>query len=108
MAAEGTILVKFFLHISPAEQLRRFQARAQDPYRAWKLTAEDWRNRDRRPAYEAALEEMFRRTESPAGAWHVIAAENKRWARAAVVRTVCAEIETALQARGVDTDLSLS
>jgi polyphosphate kinase 2 (PPK2 family) len=102
--AEGTILVKFFLHLSPAEQLRRFQARAQDPYRGWKLTSEDWRNRDRRPAYEAAVEEMLRRTESPAAAWHLVAAEDKRWARVAVVRTVCSEIEAALTARGIDPD----
>ena len=108
LAAEGTIVVKLFLHISAAEQLRRFQARAQDPYRVWKLTPEDWRNRDRRPAYEAAVEEMLRRTESPAAPWHVIAAEDKRWARTAVVRTVCSEIESALTARGIDPDPSLS
>ncbi|HEY3810018.1 MAG TPA: UDP-galactose-lipid carrier transferase, partial [Acidimicrobiales bacterium] len=56
LAAEGTIVVKFFLHLSPDEQLRRFESRAQDPYRAWKLTPEDWRNRDRRLDYEAAVE----------------------------------------------------
>ena len=104
LAAEGTILVKFFLHLSPAEQLRRFEARAQDPYRNWKLTAEDWRNRDRRPAYEAAVEEMLRRTESPAASWHLVAAEDKRWARVDVVRAVVAEIEAALTARGIDLD----
>ncbi len=104
LAAEGSIVVKFFLHISPDEQLRRFEARAQDPYRAWKLTPEDWRNRDRRPAYEAAVEEMLRRTESPAAPWHVVAAEDKRAARVEVVRTVVAAIEAALTARGIDLD----
>jgi AMP-polyphosphate phosphotransferase len=104
LAAEGTIVVKFFLHLSPSEQLRRFEARAQDPYRTWKLTDEDWRNRDRRGEYEAAVEEMLRRTESPAAAWHLVAAEDKRWARVDVVRTVCAEIEAALTARGIDPD----
>ncbi|NMO92879.1 polyphosphate kinase 2 family protein [Actinomycetospora sp. TBRC 11914] len=104
LAAEGTIVVKFFLHLSPDEQLRRFEARAQDPYRAWKLTAEDWRNRDRRADYEAAIEEMLRRTESPVAPWHVVAAEDKRWARVDVVRTVVARVEAALRDRGVDAD----
>jgi polyphosphate kinase 2 (PPK2 family) len=52
LAAEGMVLVKFWMHVSPDEQLRRFQARRADPYKAWKLTEEDWRNRDRRAEYE--------------------------------------------------------
>lgn len=104
LAAEGTILVKFWLHLSPEEQLRRFEARRADPYRAWKLTRDDWRNRDRREAYEAAVEEMLRRTDTPAAPWHVVAAEDKHWARVAVVRTVCAAVEEALRARGIDPD----
>ena len=104
LAAEGAVVVKFFLHLSPDEQLARFRSREKDPYRAWKLTAEDWRNRDRRPDYEAAIEEMLRRTESPAAPWHVVAAEDKRWARVDVVRTVCTAIEAALTARGIDPD----
>jgi polyphosphate kinase 2 (PPK2 family) len=104
LAAEGTILVKFFLHISPEEQLRRFEARRKDPYRAWKLTEEDWRNREKRPEYEAAVEEMLERTDTPAGRWHVIPAEDKRYARVAVVRTVCEVVESDLKARGIDPD----
>jgi polyphosphate kinase 2 (PPK2 family) len=104
LAAEGTILVKFWMHLSPGEQLRRFEARQADPYKAWKLTDEDWRNRDKRSAYEAAVEEMLQRTHHPAGPWHVIAAEDKRWARVAVARTVVEEIEAALEARGIDPD----
>jgi polyphosphate kinase 2 (PPK2 family) len=104
LAAEGTILVKFFLHLSPEEQLRRFEARRKDPYRAWKLTEEDWRNREKRPEYEAAVEEMLERTDTPAGRWHVIPAEDKQWARVAVVRTVCETVESELRARGIDPD----
>jgi polyphosphate kinase 2 (PPK2 family) len=104
LAAEGTILVKFWLHLSPEEQLRRFESRRRDPLRAWKLTDEDWRNREKRPAYEAAAEEMFRRTDHPAGRWHLVAAEDKGWARVDVLRTVCAEVETALRARAIDPD----
>jgi polyphosphate kinase 2 (PPK2 family) len=104
LAAEGTIIVKFWLHLSPQEQLRRFESRRDDPYRAWKLTDEDWRNRGKREEYEAAVEEMIDRTDTSVAPWHVIAAENKRFARVAVVRTVCDAIEAALHARGIDPD----
>ena len=104
LAAEGTIIVKFWLHLSPEEQLRRFESRQEDPYRAWKLTDEDWRNRGRREEYEAAVEEMLERTDTAVAPWHVIAAENKRWARVDVVRTVCEAIEKALHGRGIDPD----
>jgi polyphosphate kinase 2 (PPK2 family) len=107
LAAEGTILVKFWMHLSADEQLRRFESRQADPYRAWKLTDEDWRNREKRPEYEAAVEEMLERTDVPAAPWHVVAAEDKRWARVAVVRTVCEAVEAALRARGTDPDAAL-
>jgi polyphosphate kinase 2 (PPK2 family) len=104
LAAEGTIIVKFWMHLSAEEQLRRFESRRDDPYRAWKLTDEDWRNRDRRHAYEIAVEEMLDRTDHAAAPWHLVAADDKRWARVAVVRTVCEAIEAALEARGIDRD----
>jgi polyphosphate kinase 2 (PPK2 family) len=104
LAAEGMVLVKFWVHVSPEEQLRRFESRAADPYRAWKLTEEDWRNREKRPAYEAAVEEMFERTDHPAGRWTLVAGDDKRTARVTVVRTVCEAIESALAARGIDPD----
>ncbi len=59
LAAEGTVLVKFWMHVSPEEQLHRFEDRRADPLRAWKLTEEDWRNRDKRAQYEEAIEEML-------------------------------------------------
>ncbi len=108
LAAEGTVLVKFWMHVSAEEQLRRFESRAADPYKAWKLTDEDRRNRERRGEYEAAVEEMLERTDHPAGPWHVVAAEDKRWARVDVVRTVCEAIERALAARGIDADPPLA
>ncbi|MGY1832853.1 polyphosphate kinase 2 family protein [Geodermatophilus sp. SYSU D01180] len=104
LAAEGMVLVKFWMHVSPEEQLRRFESRAADPYRAWKLTDEDWRNREKRPAYEAAVEEMLERTDHPAGRWSLVAGDDKRWARVAVVRAVCEAIERALADRGIDPD----
>jgi polyphosphate kinase 2 (PPK2 family) len=102
LAAEGMVLVKFWLHVSPEEQMRRFESRAADPYRAWKLTDEDWRNREKRSAYEAAVEEMLARTDHPAGRWTLVAGDDKRSARVAVVRTVGEAIESALAARGID------
>src|SRR3712207_2196330 len=108
LAAEGTILVKFWLHVSPEEQLRRFESRRADPYRAWKLTDEDWRNREKRDDYEAAVEEMLERTDTTTAPWHVVAGEDKRRARVAVVRTVCEAVEAALRARGIDPDPPLT
>jgi polyphosphate kinase 2 (PPK2 family) len=108
LAAEGMTLVKFWMHVSPEEQLRRFEKRRDDPYKTWKLTDEDWRNREKRDAYEAAVEEMLARTECPSAPWHVVAADDKRWARVDVVRTVARAMEQALIDRGIDPDPPLS
>jgi AMP-polyphosphate phosphotransferase len=108
LAAEGTIVVKIWMHVSPEEQLRRFESRQADPYRSWKLTDEDWRNREKRGAYEEAVEEMLERTDTPVAPWTVVAAEDKRTARVTVVRTVCEAIEKALTERGIDADPPLS
>lgn len=101
LAAEGMVLVKFFLHLSEAEQLRRFESRELDPLRRWKLTDEDWRNRRKRKPYEKAIEEMLARTDHPDTPWTLVEAENKRWARVKVVETVVAAIEAGLQRHGL-------
>jgi polyphosphate kinase 2 (PPK2 family) len=108
LAAEGTILVKFWMHVSPEEQLRRFEKRRDDPYKTWKLTDEDWRNREKRGAYEEAVEDMLARTSAPTAPWHVVAGDDKRWARVDVVRTVARAMEQALIDRGIDPDPPLS
>jgi polyphosphate kinase 2 (PPK2 family) len=97
LAHEGTVLIKFWLHISSAEQLRRFKARAADPLKSWKLTDEDWRNRERRKSYLRAVREMLERTDTESAPWHLIAAESKLYARVSVLETVNAEIERALR-----------
>jgi len=102
LANEGAIIVKFWLHTSSDEQLKRFEARAGDPLKSWKLTDEDWRNRDKRPAYEAAVEEMLEKTDQPHARWHVVSAESKRYARAAVIRLVIEEIEAGMRRWGQD------
>src|SRR5687767_10840105 len=61
LAAEGMVIVKFWLHLSDDEQLKRFKAREKDPLKSWKLTDDDWRNRKKRPRYEKAVEEMLER-----------------------------------------------
>ena len=100
LTAEGMIMVKFWMHVSSKEQLRRFEDRAGDPLRQWKLTDEDRRNREKRPAYKAAIEEMLERTDSESARWHVIPGDDKNYARFAVVETVCEAIETELRKRG--------
>ena len=93
---EDMILIKFFLHISAQEQARRFARRAQDPLRAWKLTEEDWRNRKKRAAYEEAIEDMLRETDTPMAPWTAVGAESKRLARIKVLDTVIGRLESTL------------
>jgi AMP-polyphosphate phosphotransferase len=102
LVEEGTTLVKFWLHISAEEQLRRFESRRTDPLRAWKLTDEDWRNRERRADYLPAIEEMLERTDHAHSPWELIAAEDKRYARVAVLETVIARIEAGLRCAGIE------
>jgi polyphosphate kinase 2 (PPK2 family) len=102
LAAEGMILVKFWLHISDDEQLRRFERRRDDPLKRWKLTDEDWRNRAKRAEYEAAVEDMLERTDHPAGPWQLVPGESKRFARVCVLETTIALIEAGMRERGVE------
>lgn len=97
---DGTILVKFWLHISEGEQLERFERRGNDPLKAWKLTEEDWRNREKRAEYEAAVEEMVTETDSGHAPWDLVPADSKRWARVAVVETVIHRIEARCEEQG--------
>jgi AMP-polyphosphate phosphotransferase len=102
LVLEGMILLKFWMHISDDEQLRRFTRRDREPLKTWKLTAEDWRNREKRASYEQAIEDMLERTDHPLARWHLIPAESKRYARVAVVETAIAEIERGMRDRGFD------
>jgi polyphosphate kinase 2 (PPK2 family) len=100
LCAEGTILVKFWLEISDAEQLARFNARAGDPLKTWKLTDDDWRNREKRGAYEGAIKDMLKHTDHKAAPWTLVAAESKAYARVAVVETVIDALEQGMRAVG--------
>ena len=101
LADEGMILIKFWLHISGDEQMRRFKRREKDPLKSWKLTEEDWRNREKRDEYKQAVEDMVARTSvEPNARWHLIPAESKRYARVAVIEAVIAEIEEGMRRVG--------
>jgi len=103
LADEGMVLIKFWLHISSEEQLKRFKKREKDPLKSWKLTDEDWRNREKRDAYEEAVEEMIARTSiEPHAPWHLIPGDSKRYARVAVIETVIDEIEAGMRRRGLE------
>jgi polyphosphate kinase 2 (PPK2 family) len=95
-ASFGMALCKFWLHISKEEQLRRFRDRERDPFRAWKLTPEDWRNRARWDEYAAAVEDMLSRTSTSEAPWTVVAADDKYFARVQVLETLVAAIERAV------------
>jgi polyphosphate kinase 2 (PPK2 family) len=100
LVADGTTIIKFWMHISDDEQLRRFQERESNPLKQWKLTPEDWRNRDKRAAYENAADAMFSSTDHHGAHWNLIPAENKHFARVAVLETLIARWEHDLEKRG--------
>ena len=102
LVAEGMILIKFWMHISSDEQLSRFERRQRKPLKSWKLTEEDWRNREKRDVYLEAIEEMLERTDEAVAPWDLIAAESKQFARVAVIETVIARIEQGMRDRGIE------
>jgi len=93
----GLIVAKFWLAITPEEQLRRFKARQTTPYKQYKLTEEDWRNRDRWSSYEAAACEMIERTGTESSPWMLVEGNNKEWARVKVLKEVVRRVRSALK-----------
>ena len=96
LADHGTIVVKFWLHVSSNEQLKRFKEREVIDYKRYKLTNEDWRNRGKRLEYEMAINDMVSKTDHPHARWHVIPAEDKNYARIEVMKTIRNELEKSL------------
>ena len=99
LVAADYVVLKFWLHIDPDTQLERFDARAQTSFKKYKLTEEDHRNREKRPLYEAAVEEMVARTSTDLAPWHLVPANDKRFARIQVIQTVCDALEARLGTR---------
>lgn len=85
---DGVRLVKLFFHISPDEQLHRFEERLRDPMKRWKLSYEDFRNRRRWEDYETAIDEMFGKTSTNYAPWNLIPANDKKYARVAALKAI--------------------
>ncbi len=109
----GTILFKFWIHLSKEEQLQRFEARSTDRRRSWKLTDEDWRNREKWDLYDAAVNEMLLKTSTISAPWTVVEGNSKYYARVKVLKTIVDKLtrelnydpfneSTAAQAKGKD------
>ena len=92
----GTILFKFWIHISKAEQLARFESRANDPLRKWKLTEEDWRNREKWNVYAQAVDEMLLKTSTVTAPWTIVEGDDKLYARVKVLRTLVEKLSKEL------------
>jgi polyphosphate:AMP phosphotransferase len=95
----GYVLVKFWMHISPDEQLKRFEERQHNPYKLYKLTPEDWRNRDKWNLSAVAINQAIARTSTPAAPWTVVAGNDKYYARVKVIETVIDAIKIELKKR---------
>ncbi len=89
----GTLVFKFWLHISPEEELRRCEARANTPDKAWKLTPEDWRNRQKWDDYHAAVNEMLLKTSTLNAPWTVVPAQDKHLGRIFTLKTIVEKLE---------------
>lgn len=96
LAESGAMVVKFWLAITPDEQLRRFREREATPHKHYKITPDDWRNRDKWPLYAHAVDEMIDRTSTAVSPWHVVASDDKYWSRIEVLRQLCERVEEAL------------
>lgn len=92
----GAILLKFWVDVSPETQLRRFEARENNPAKRWKITAEDWRNRDKYPQYRAAVDDMFRLTSTHNAPWIILESDDKYYARVKALRIINEAIEKRL------------
>jgi len=88
--------VKFWIHVTKDEQLRRFKERPSHSWTRWKITDEDWRNRERWSAYETAVNDMIEKTSTRLAPWTLVEGNDKPFARVKVLRTVCRSLQRAL------------
>jgi len=93
----GAILMKFYLHISKDEQLRRFRSREADPYKHWKINDEDWRNRRKWNVHNQASEDAFAKTSTQWAPWEVLGSNYKWWMRVAVMRKIIKRLDKELK-----------
>ncbi len=97
LSESGVVIVKFWISISQEEQLKRFKERQATPYKQYKITEEDWRNRAKWGAYEAGACDMIEKTSTSWAPWVLVEGNDKRWARVKVLRTACEKLEEALK-----------
>jgi len=97
LVEHGIVVMKFWVHISPEEQLRRFKDRQKTAYKQHKITDEDWRNREKWDAYELAINDMIVRTSTREAPWTIIAGNDKKIARMQIVETFCRRLENAVK-----------
>jgi len=100
IADDGYVVIKFFLHISEAEQARRFKKLEKDPLESWHVQPEDWEHHRKYDQYVRAIEEMLERTETEWGPWTIVEATDRRWARVKIFETIICRLEEALEKRG--------
>lgn len=93
----GLVVVKFWLAISKEEQLKRFKAREKTSFKRYKITDEDWRNREKWDRYAAAVGDMVDRTSTAYAPWHLVEAEDKRHARVKILKTLCDSLDKAIK-----------
>lgn len=96
LVEHGIVLMKYWVHITPEEQLKRFEERSKIAYKRWKLTDEDWRNRARWGEYEMAVHEMIERTSTRSAPWTLVEGNDKYFARVKIIRAYCRQLEKAL------------
>ena len=96
LVQHGIVLMKYWIHITADEQLRRFKAREEIPYKRWKLTDEDWRNREKWGEYESAVHDMVQHTSTSLSPWVLVEGNDKPYARIKVLRTLCEKLREAL------------
>ena len=94
----GILLLKYWVHISKDEQLKRFEARKLVPHKRWKLTEEDWRNREKWGDYEYAVNDIDEHTSTHSAPWILVEGNDKRFARIKVISTFCDRLEAMLEA----------
>jgi polyphosphate kinase 2 (PPK2 family) len=92
----GILLLKYWVHISKDEQLDRFKAREQIPHKRWKLTEEDWRNREKWDDYEWAVNDIVEHTSTHSAPWVLVEGNDKRFSRIKVISTFCDRLEAML------------
>lgn len=99
LTTAGYVIVKFWLHISPEEQLQRFEERKDNLFKQYKLTDEDWRNREQWPLYSVAINQAVARTSTPAAPWTIVPGNNKQFARVHILKTVIEAVKAELKRR---------